>query len=468
MVLALLAAFCPSGWLVAAIVAILGVAVLGARAEWRRVGAVALALALPVILLLPWSGQFFAHPSRLLTEAGRLDARTTSLGGDAWQLAFGRLQAPGDAPWWLTAGFVLAALFAWARADTRDKVAGAWVVLAAGLVVAGVASQIKVTDQGSGVEAYAWVGFAVVVAQAAAIVAAAIAADGLRQNIISGAFGWRQPVSLVVSIVAAVTPVFGLIWWVGAAPHGDLHRANNQTLPAYLYDRLREDSQPRILVIRGDAAEVDYQVLADDGYRLGDDSVSPRLGSAELDAVVADALSSSPETAVPTMADLGIGYVMMPSPADSALVAALDGLPGLTRTTNTRQVVGWQLDVPVGFARVLDSPDDAGAAEVFGTDAGAGSTKLGSGSVEREARIAVPPGNDFQVRYDGQMVRAAPDGTASTYPIGPGAGDLKVSPGGHRAWWLTLEALAWLVALVLATPSIARRQGLAEVEEVEE
>ena len=135
---------------------------------------------------------------------------------------------------------------------------------------------------GSGVESYAWVGFAVIVAQAAAIVAAGLAADGLRPYIESGvlrlaaAAGCRGRVSS-----RSLTPVAACAL-VGrssrrtvssSAPPTRRCRPTSST-------RSKSDAQQRILVINGDESEVDYEVLADDGLRLGDDSVSPQLGIA--------------------------------------------------------------------------------------------------------------------------------------------------------------------------------------------
>jgi hypothetical protein len=406
----------------------------------------------------------------LLTAAGRLDPQLETLGGDSWQLIFGRVQAAGDAPWWLTAGFLVAALCAWLRSDVRERVAVAWGVLAVAIGLAALASVQTVSLSGSNAESYAWVGFAVVVAQGAAIVAAGLGADGLRPFIESASFGWRQPVAAIVSAIAVVTPVAAAVWWVGVAPHGQLERATDETLPAYLFDTLKSDPQQRILVLTGDQREVDYDVLADDGFRLGDDSVDPQLGSPQLDAVVADALSSSAATSVPELVDFGVGYVMMPSPADPGLVAALDALPGLTRTsTNVEQVIGWQVDVPAGFARLLDDPGDLASAKVLGSSNGDVSADIGAGSEERQVKVAVPPDAGFEASLDGESLTRTADSEASTaFAVGSASGDLSVSAGGHRGWWLALQSLLWIVVVVLATPSMARRQGIADPAETQE
>ena len=466
-VLAVMVAFCPIAWVLAVLVALGAVVAKLARSQTKAAAAIAVAVALPVVLLMPWTLRFFSDPSLLLTEAGRLDPLQDSLGDDTWQLVFGRLQATGAAPWWLTAGFLLAALLAWGRADIRNRIAVVWSILAVAVLVAAATSQRTVTDAGSGVESYAWVGFAVIVAQGAAIVAAGLAADGLRGYMESGSFGWRQPLAAVTSVIAVVTPIAAFGWWVVDAPHGQLERASDTTLPAYLFDELESDAQQRILVLAGDESEVDYDVLADDGMRLGDDSVSPRLGTDQLDAVIADALSASPVTAVPSLVDFGIGYVMMPSPADSGLVAALDSLPGLTRTsTNVDQVVGWQVDIPAGFARLLDDPADLAGAEVLASSSGTVSSDLAPGSDERQVRIAVPPDAGFSASVDGSVLpEGESEGASTVFTVGAADGELSIGPGGHRLWWLLLTSLAWLAVIVLATPSMAPRQGIADAPE---
>ena len=104
-----------------------------------------------------------------------------------------------------------------------------------------------------------------------------------------------------------------------------------------------------MLVLRGDAAQVEYDVIQDDGFRLGDDSVDPVFSTPELDRLIAAVLSEGQPADLDALADLGFGYVMLPAPYDRDVVAALDGLPGLIRSsTDPDLVVGWQLTQPTG------------------------------------------------------------------------------------------------------------------------
>lgn len=467
--LAVLVSFCPIGWVVAVLAAL--PLIVGMVVRGRSMAAMQIVLVVvgPALLLMPWSLRFLDEPGLLLTEAGRFDPVATSLQGDSWTMFFGRLGAPGDAPWWLAVGIVLAAVAAWTRQDVRDRVAAGWYVAAVALTVAAVGSVTTITDPGSGIESFGWVGFPVVLAQAAGIVVAAIAADGLRGHVATATFGWRQPAAAVVTALAVASTIAGAAWWTVAGTDGELRRASDQRLPAYLFDTLRQESQQRILVVTGDEQEVDYEVLADDGFRLGDDSVSPELGSARLDDVIADALSSSSPDAVPALVDQGIGYVMLPAPADTDLVAAFDGVPGLTRaSTDADQVVGWQTELPAGFVRLLERPEDVAEARILPSASGEVEAEVDEGSADRQVRVAAPADAGFEAGLGDREFAATDGGDGVTiFDIGAGSGTLDIIPGGNRGWWLVGQAIGWLVVIVLATPSLQHRPGLAETTDEE-
>jgi hypothetical protein len=465
LVLAAMSAFCPLAWVVAAAAAVPGALFLATRRRLGGVLALAVGLAVPIAVLLPWSFRVVGRPSMLLTEAGIVDPSTSTLGNDAWQALFGRLAAAGEAPWWIAAGVVIAAIAAVLRTDRLGAVAAAWTVAASSLVVAVVASQHTVSAAGSSVESAAWLGFPVIAAQAALIVAAAVAADGATAFIQSGLFGWRQPVALVCAVLAMTTPVAGLVWWVAAAPHGELARDDTATLPAYVVDQLKSGSQQRVLVLSGDAQHVSYDVVMDDGFHLGDDSVDPVFGSDALDELVADVVSEGRAVDADRLADFGIGFVMAPAPTDPTLEAALDGLPGLERTsTDPQQVVGWQLGQPTGFARLYD-PAARADGQVIDTSSGSGSVDVADGPDGRLLNLAVPSDQDFSASLGGTALASEPSEGGQQFAAGAAAGRLDLGPTGHRWRWLALEALAVVVCAVLAAPAARRRQGIAEVSE---
>jgi GT2 family glycosyltransferase len=466
LVLAAMTAFCPLAWAVAAGAAIGGAAVLVARRRLVSLLALAAVFAVPIAVLLPWSFRVIDHPSLVLTEAGAVDPSTRALGGgDAWQALFGRLSAAGDAPWWIAVGVVMAALAAILRTDRRASVAAAWTVAATSLAVAAIASRQTVSAPGSSVESAVWLGFPVIVAQGALIVAAALAADGATGFIQSGRFGWRQPLALTSSIIAIAAPLAGLVWWVGAAPHGELARGHDTTLPAYIVDQLKSGDQERVLVLRGDKEHVSYDVVMDDGIRLGDDSVDPLFGTTALDGLVADVVSEGRASDADRLADYGIGFVMVPAPADAGLVAALDGLPGLSKaSTDPDQVVGWKFDQPTGLARLRD-PARRGDGAALSTSSGSGSIAIDSSSDGRVLDLAVPADDGFTASLSGGRLASEQTDGGIRFAVGADGGQLEFGPSGQRWRWLAVQMLAIVVCVVLAAPSARRRHGIAEEAE---
>ncbi len=346
--LSLATAFAPVCWPVAVVLGVLALGWLLVGRQWARVAQWVLALALPVVLLAPWSWRVLTDPPLVLTEAGLVDVPGTSISGSAWQLAFLRTGAVDQAAWWLTAGVTVVAVLALLRTDTRARVSAAWLVAASGLGAAAVLSRHLVAAPLGAGTAYPWLGVPVVIAGAGLIGAAGIAADGLRGHVGSESFGWRQPLALAAVVVGLSAPLLGLGWWVTAAPHGDLHHGAAVPVPAYMVAAM-STSDARVLVLRTNSSTVRYQVLAGDGERLGDDSVLPPGGAPRLATVVADILSQSGPEDVPALGEMGIRYVVLPSPQSSTAVAKLDSLAGLSRTSTEQSVLsGWQVEEVAG------------------------------------------------------------------------------------------------------------------------
>jgi GT2 family glycosyltransferase len=397
-VLSVVVAFAPVAWPMAIVVAALAIGWLLLMQE-RRAGVLArpaVAALLPAALLLPWSWRLLTTPSLFLTEAGRVDSGTPAVSDHAWLVPFGRVAVSGDAPWWLSVGVVLAALAALLRKDRRGRILTAWAIVLVGLASTAVLAACVVTVPGTREETFPWVGFPVVVAQGAALVAAGLAADGVGRVIQTGTFGWRQPLAAATALVALVGPLAGLVWWIGDAPQGSLDRQQAVPLPAYMVDAMQADGQ-RVLVVNaiagrsGDSTSDSYTVLAGDGTRLGDDSVIPPP-NAELTRLVTGLLSEATTADVERLAELGIVYVVLPAPYDTDQIAQLDGVPELSRaSTNPHRVAGWHVDVPLGPVQLVDS-----------------------------------------------------------------SGASHADPGGHRVLWLVAQGLLVVVAVVLAAPAVQR------------
>jgi GT2 family glycosyltransferase len=328
--LALLVAFVPAAWVLALLVAVAAVASglrRGPGAPAGLAAATGVTLLAALVLLLPWSVLTWGHhgPSSWLFEAG-LPSPGLTEAPTRWDVVLGR--PGGAAPAWLSVGTVLAAVVALARPDTRPGVLRAWTVLVAALALTAVLTR---ADQ------QVWVGFPLLVAQAAGITAAAVAGTGVRRRLTGASFGWRQPVGVAAVLLALLTPVASLLWWVVAGSGDPVDRSRATAVPTYMSDAADADPLAGVLVVRGSrAGGFDYVLVRGPGVRLGEDTVLPSdREQSGLTRTVGDLASAPDPSDVARLTRLGVAFVYAPAPADPTLVGNLDSVSGLTQASAT-------------------------------------------------------------------------------------------------------------------------------------
>ena len=357
--LALLVAFVPVAWLLALAVAVAALAadVRNGR-EDRLAASVATPLVATLVLLLPWTVASWTHQGAAawLFEAGLPLPRLTEVPG-FWDTLTGR--AGDGAPAWMTIGVLLAALVALARPDTRTGVLRAWTVLAAALLVTAALAVGSYATSTFPTEQKLWLGFPLVVAQGAAITAAALAGTGIRRRLAGANFGWRQPVGVLVVVLAAVSPVVSAVWWAWSGSGDPLDRGRATDVPTYMTDDAAANPDHGILEIRGSRERgFTYLLLRGPGLRTGEDTVIPSTADqAPMTRVVED-LATAPEPAdVAALGRYGVSYVFAPAPADISLVGNLDSVSGVTTGSAIQPARAWNVEAtPTGTDRVRD-PD---------------------------------------------------------------------------------------------------------------
>jgi GT2 family glycosyltransferase len=341
LLLAVLSAFVPMAWAVAVLVAVAAVlaGLVLDRRRWmptRAWAPVAVAVGAVPVLLLPWSVQrlLVGGSGAWYAEAG-LPARDLVTDLDVWHLLTGRAADVGAAPGWFGLGITLAAVAALARRSTRPVVVAAW-----GVVVAALAAAVLLDAEA------AWAGFPVLLAQAAAIAAAAVAGEGIGSRLSGRSFGWRQPLGLVVVLAALVSPLAGLVWWVVSGVDGPLDRRAPHGIPTYMTDAALRDQDNGILLVRGDGDRLGYSLLRGEGMRIGDDTVAaPDAHRAELTEIVAGLATAPSADHVARLSRHGVEFVYLAPPADRDLVGNLDSVSGLSAASALRPGArAWQLD----------------------------------------------------------------------------------------------------------------------------
>lgn len=351
LLLALLVSFVPLAWVIAAATALVAIAVFltrGPRRRWRvswwappLVGLVG-----SLVLLLPWSASSWTHRgvASWLFEAGlAVPGLQPRLDGVA--ALFARPGVSG-APAELSIAVVLAGLAALLRRDTRSRVLRAWVVIVVSLGLVAAVSHYSFATTAGAPPMPVYLGFPVLLAQGAAICAAAIAAAGIRGRLAGASFGWRQPAGVVVVLAAVAGTLAGVGWWLWRGDATPLTTAVATHVPAYMSEAAAANPARGVLVMRGDRRSgFDYLLLRGPGLRTGDDDV--RTGPAQQRGLtrLVGTLAADPQPAeVRRLAGYGISYVYAPPPADPKLVANLDAASGVELASAVQPGArAWQL-----------------------------------------------------------------------------------------------------------------------------
>lgn len=347
LLLALVSAFAPVAWLLAVAVSLVVVAtatlVVRSAVRDRSVwGPPATAIGIVPVLLAPWwIPAILEHAAEgLVLDAGRLPGLTAT----GLDLLTGRFHDLGAPAWVGLILPVLAALALVPRA-TRIPVLVCWVVA---LVTAAFTAVLSaVTLDLAAVSVPAATGLPLMVVQGVLVVAATLGGQGL--VLAARRDGWpgiARGAAAVLAAAAALVPLVGLGWFA-AGGHDDLTTEAEGGIPAYMVQSSQTGPEHGILVLRGDVATgLDYVVRRGDGVTLGEDEVLALTPEDEdLTRVVRTLVSRPTGTEVAALADFGIEYVVLPSPADPEVAGTLDATAGLVQASaENRSTRAWQVE----------------------------------------------------------------------------------------------------------------------------
>ena len=422
----------------------------------------------PLVLLVPWSLRLVAHPVLLLTDLG-LQVDVPLPGAPSLLLL--DPGGPGTPPVWAMAGLVVAALLAILRPATRRAVLSAWGVALVSLALAIAITRLPLTPPAAEVPVTAWAGLATAVMGGALVFAAAHAADGLRASMAEAAFTWRQPVAGITTVLAVLSPIVALLWWLPGS--GDpLRRGDPVVLPPFVLAEAIGPEAPRTLLLRPVAqGRVDYTLVNGAGPRLGDAEVEPPAQDwAALDRLVAGLVSGRGGDEVGGLADYAVRYVVLESGEASSrdLARSLDSVPGLRRVAGGDGEVLWRVEAPTSRASLVDAAGEVEPlplARLTSAEPFVDSTVTSAGATVRLAQTADPA---WRALLDGAALPVATADDPADEAGSPGLQAFEMTGGqsgrlvvsiddGPRTRWLWAQALVWLVVAVLALP--ARRSA---------
>ncbi|MFD7578897.1 glycosyltransferase family 2 protein [Kitasatospora sp. NPDC059817] len=413
-------------------------------------------LALPVLVLAPWSLSVLAHPQWLLLEAGLPGLHGT--GASAAGLLLVNPGGAGVPPVWLSAGVVLAALAALLRADRRRAVLSAWGAAGAGLVFAVAVAGTSVTPASGGPAVPAWAGPASLIAGIALLAAAAIGADGANARVAGIAFGWRQPVAALVVAAAVLAPLGTGLWWALTGAGKPLHRAQAGQVPAFIAEEAGTTDRSRTLVVTGDpgGGAVRYTVVRGAGLTLGqaESTVDPATGTQDgLNKMVGSLLAGSGADQAGALSGYGIAYVLVQQSVIGTYKDVLDTTPGLVKANQDGDSALWQVTGAPAVRAVITAP---GAAPVV-VPAGARdlTATVPAGPDGRVLRLAESAAPEWKATVGGTALESVTvDGWAQGFKLPAGGGKLTVTreDGFAHTGWIWAQVLLGLTVLVLALP----------------
>ena len=452
--IAVVTAFVPLFWLIAAVAMAVGVAL-----RYRRSRALdaLIVLAVPVLLLLPWSVDILTHPARLFLEAGLARPGLATADLPVRSLLLLSPGGPGLPPFWVTAGLVLAATVALVVSGRRGLALAGWAVGVTGLIIAAAVSRVAITDAGQAAPVHAWPGPALAVAAAGLLLAVVAAGDEVGGLLRAGR--WRRPAGLAVltlGAVACTAPVLAAGYWVTTGVTGPVRPTAGPLLPEFVSVSAQTGQRLRTLVLRSAPhGGVTYLVLRDTDPVIGSPELAvPPAAQRALGKTVAT-LTAPAGGAVAdqgrALAGFGIGYVLLPAPVNPDLAGLLNGVPGLRPVSATSSFQLW---------RVVDT-----AARVTVTEPGGAVVPVASGPVSvTGARVPAAggtlvlaePAGGWSASVDGHPLTplAAPvNGWAQGFRLPSGGGTLSLSHSDvARTALITLTGLAFLVVIALGLP----------------
>ncbi|MBB6118772.1 glycosyltransferase [Nocardiopsis algeriensis] len=457
LVLAAATAFVPMTWLLALAAGGLVTVVFG-HVGRRLYVSVAIGLGLPALLLMPWTPELVLHPSLWLLEAGVSPPGEAASPGELLMLSPG---GPGTPPFWVTAGFVAAALCSLLLLKHRLLVAAGWGLALFGVLVAVLVGRIVVEPYFGGPPAQVWPGVPLTFAATAVLLSSATAVRSFRNMLDTG--GPRRAFAIAVALLALATPLSAAAAWIWEGADGPVTSRAVPVVPGALASASGDGTAPRTLVVTpaGDGG-VDYLVVRGREPRLGEERVRPDEDTgARLDRAAAELAAGQGGSQLRVLADLGVRYVLYPRPeltgtVDSTMVDTLDGTPGLLRQSLSQRYGLWRLEEPAGRLRTVS--EDGGTEELLRVE-GPGddfTAHLGEGAPGRTLALAEAADGGWRATLDGaELTPVETAGGTQAWELPTGGGKLHVrhTDHVHSAWMLT-QGLLLLVVSVLAAPGV--------------
>lgn len=449
----------PAMW----VVLLLSTVILTVRRVSRQVAVrLGLALVVPWVVLVPWTGYLITHPALFLFEPGVQRDSLTDPNLAPLDVIALHPGGPGMTPLWVTGGIVLGGVLALLRRDTLRLVGAWWIIGGLALVIGIVQSLIRVTPPGYSSPIAPWPGPATLVWGLALICACGVAVEGLRERFIRSSFTIWQPIALLAAVGAVIAPIVSAAWWIPARDSAVV-RAPQSPLPAFVSAEAASPQAPRSLVLASSrAGAVGYSLVNGSGEQLGDaETLPPADVWDDLNQYVAWMVSGRGGPEVPAIAAYGVRYVILDRGTTPDLIQTLDSEPGLRRLSSAEGAVLWRVAGVTSRARVvgdveasplgLTDPVNVGVDPYIDQSLpeGTGQRVIVVGATEDSGWRASSGASDLT-----PVIAPEPVAWSSAFLAPEGAPPIRIwFDAGPRPWWLGAQVAIIVALVILALPS---------------
>ena len=402
----------------------------------------------PFLICAPWSFELLLQPKRIFTESGFLFP-----GGGPNLALLGNPGGPGSLPIYIVSPLTLVlgiSLFSSTKARFIAELG--FISLLSAILL----SSISLTGNGTSIATPIYAGSLLVVTTIAAIGAAVIMLDKLRERLIATNINFRHISAGLLLIVTALYTVTSIGWVVSSGANSPLQTGKGVVLPAFL----AVETDAKTMVIRpraiGKEVSLNYFIARGGDATLAQPDIAP-ADREQISSAVQEIADGSGLNASTTFAVHGIKYLFLKSPVDENIARVIDGLGGFSRASSTTAGIVWKISVNTG--NILFTNSSGKNSVVQQGVLGITITEPG------EFTLTENFSRGWRAMQDGSRLerKRSVDGMPTFIVPKPGLVTLMYDGTSRRAW-MSFQIVVIVTVIVLALPAGRRRREIEDAE----
>jgi GT2 family glycosyltransferase len=402
----------------------------------------------PFLICAPWSFELLLQPKRIFMESGFLFP-----GGGPNLALLGNPGGPGSLPVYIVSPLTLVlgiSLFSSTKARFIAELG--FISLLSAILL----SSISLTGNGTSIATPIYAGSLLVVTTIAAIGAAVIMLDKLRERLIATNINFRHISAGLLLIVTALYTVTSIGWVVSSGANSPLQTGKGVVLPAFL----AVETDAKTMVIRpraiGKEVSLNYFIARGGDATLAQPDIAP-ADREQISSAVQEIADGSGLNASTTFAVHGIKYLFLKSPVDENIARVIDGLGGFSRASSTTAGIVWKISVNTG--NILFTNSSGKNSVVQQGVLGITITEPG------EFTLTENFSRGWRAMQDGSRLerKRSVDGMPTFIVPKPGLVTLMYDGTSRRAW-MSFQIVVIVTVIVLALPAGRRRREIEDAE----